>query len=447
MTLSPFPEMKPADSPCQESLEPVPFYRMGHEQASEKVQAGTIPAKALTAAPSGPLVGIKILDFCSFIAGSYGAMLLGDLGAEIIKVEPLAGDQGRSWGPFLAGESRFFQGWNRNKRSLAIDLLTEAGREAIFELVRRTDVVIENFRPGITEKLQIDYPRLRIVNPKVIYCSSTAFGSKGPLSHRPAYDPVLQAMGGAAYGSLRFAGKVALCSVAVSDYQAAMLAATGITAALFHRERTGQGQLVETSLLQGIMSVQSHFYCRALEREEEGPLGICPYRLFETKEGLIFIGAATDKFWRLLCDALGLPELGTDPKFATNPQRLLHQAELIPRLEPFFLEKTAAEWETLLVEKGFPCSAVGTYEQFFAHPQVKAMDMNPIVEHPTIGPMRLAGVPIHFEKTPGCIQRAPPLLGEHTDEILREIGYGDQRLEELKQQGIILRSVAAERFA
>src|SRR5262249_1397077 len=146
-------------------------------------------------APSGPLVGIRVLDFCSFIAGSYGSMLLGDLGADIIKVEPLTGDLARAWGPFLAGESRFFPGWNRNKRSIAIDLLTDAGRDIIYQLVQRTDVMIENFRPGITEKLQIDYPTLRQVNPKLIYCSSTAFGSRGPLRHRPGYDPVLQAMG------------------------------------------------------------------------------------------------------------------------------------------------------------------------------------------------------------------------------------------------------------
>jgi crotonobetainyl-CoA:carnitine CoA-transferase CaiB-like acyl-CoA transferase len=364
-------------------------------------------------------------------------MLLGDLGADIIKVEPLTGDLARAWGPFLAGESRFFQGWNRNKRSIAIDLLTDAGRDIIYQLVQRTDVIIENFRPGITEKLQIDYPTLRQVNPKLIYCSSTAFGSRGPLRYRPGYDPVLQAMGGAAYGSLRFAGKIALCSVAVSDYQAAMLAATGITAALYYRQKTGEGQLVETSLLQGILSVQSHFYCRALQREEEGPLGICPYRLFETKDGLIFIGAATDKFWRILCDALGMSELGEDAKYATNPQRLLHQAELIPMLTPVFLEKTAAQWEELLVAKGFPCSEVATYEQFFTHPQVEAMDMNPVVEHPTIGPLRLAGVPIHFGKTPGRIQSAPPLLGQHTEEILREIGLDGERIEDLRRQGII----------
>jgi crotonobetainyl-CoA:carnitine CoA-transferase CaiB-like acyl-CoA transferase len=389
------------------------------------------------AAPSGPFVGVRVLDFCSFIAGAYGASLLGDLGAEVIKVEPLTGDLARAWGPFLAGESRYFQGFNRNKRGLALDLLSESGREVIARLVRRTDVVLENFRPGVTEKLHIEYERLRALNPRIIYCSSTAFGSKGPLRQRPGYDPVLQSMGGAAHGNVRFCGKVSICSVAVSDYQAAMLAVAGIAAALYHRERTGEGQKLETSLLQAIMSAQSHFYCEALDRPEEGPLGIAPYRLFETKENLIFLAVATDKFWRILCELLGLPELANEPRFATNPQRVTHQAELYDLLQPHFRKKTAAEWDALLTEKGVPCGVVGTYHEFFQHPQVAAMAMNPVVDHTAIGRIRLAGVPIHFDKTPGAIQRAAPVLGQHTEEILREAGYDAEEIESLRRQGIV----------
>jgi crotonobetainyl-CoA:carnitine CoA-transferase CaiB-like acyl-CoA transferase len=386
---------------------------------------------------SGPLLGVNVVDFCNFIAGSSGAMLLGDLGAEVIKVEPLAGDPARAWGPFVAGESRYFQGWNRNKRSLAIDLATVEGREVIYRLLARADIVIENFRPGITEKLQIDYATVRRLYPGIIYCSSTGFGSRGPLSQRPAYDPVLQAMASAAHGNLRFGGKIAICSVAVSDYQAAMLAVAGILAALYHRQKTGEGQHLETSLLQAIMSVQAHFYCQALERDEEGPLGICPYRLFETKDHPIFVGAPTDRFFRRLCEAVGTPELADDPRFVGNPQRLLHQAELYARLEPQFLTKAAHEWERVLVEKQVPCGVVGTYQEFFAHPQVAAMAMNPVVDHSTIGPMRLGGVPIHFEKTRGQIQRAAPTLGQHSEEILRECGYDADQIDALRQKGII----------
>ncbi len=387
--------------------------------------------------PAGPLQGVKVVDFCSFIAGAYGAMLLGDFGAEVIKVEAPTGDLARAWGPFLAGEGRYFQGCNRNKRSLAVDLTKDEGREIVYRLIERADVVIENFRPGVTENLQIDYAKVRQVNPRIIYCSSTGFGSRGPMRLRPAYDPVLQTMGGAAHANLRFSGKVAICSVAVSDYQAAMLAVSGILAALYHREKTGEGQYLETSLLHAVMSAQSHHYCQALEREEEGPVGICPYRLFETSDGLIFVGGATDRFFRLLCEALGKPEFAADPRFLTNPLRLRHQAELHALLEPLFLAKPATKWEEALLEKGVPCAVVGTFREFFVHPQVEAVGMNPVVDHPTIGPMRMAGVPVEFEKSPGQIQSAAPILGQHSESILREYGYGPEQIATLRRQGVI----------
>jgi crotonobetainyl-CoA:carnitine CoA-transferase CaiB-like acyl-CoA transferase len=386
---------------------------------------------------SGPLTGVTVIDFCSFIAGSYSAMLLGLMGAEVIKVESLSGDLSRAWGPFYAGESSFFQGWNLNKRSIAIDLLAPSGRQAIYALVRQSDIVIENFRPGVTAKLKIDYDSLRLINERLIYCSSTAFGSRGPYHKRPAYDPVLQAMGGAANENTRFSGKVAICSVAVSDYQAAMLGLAGITAALYHREKTGHGQKLETSLLQAVMSVQSHYYVRALETAQEGPLGIFPYRLFETADDLLFVGAPTNKFWQILCDALGVPELAEEAKYNTNPKRVAHRDELIEKLQPHFRQKTTAEWAALLVEKGVPCGPVMNFDDFFVDPQVEAMEMNPVIEHPTIGPIRVVGIPVHFEKTPARIRRAAPLLGQHTLEILGELGYDAQGIERLQREGVI----------
>jgi len=376
----------------------------------------------------GPLAGIHVLDLASFIAGPYAAMLLGDMGASVIKVEPPGGDLSRAWAPFVKGESRFFLAWNRNKRGMVLDLKQSEAREILYALVRRADVVIENFRLGVTGKLGIDYPSLSRINPRLIYASSTAFGSRGPEAPRPGYDPVLQAIGGAARLNARFnGGRDAICGIAVADFQAAMLIVAAVTAALFHRERSGQGQMIETSLLQAIMTLQPHYFVQALECEEEGGLGIYPYRLFETSEGAIFIAAGTDKFWRLFCEAICAPELGTDARYATNSLRVQSGEKLTALLQPLLFQKSASEWEQILVQAGVPCGRVCSHQEFFDHPQVAAMNMDPVVPHPGIGPVRTFGSPMEFEKTPASIRRPAPRLGEHTEEILAEL---DQ--EELK---------------
>ena len=387
--------------------------------------------------PSGPLTGIRVLDFCSFINGAYSASLMGDLGAEVIKIEPMYGDLARAWGPFINGESRPFQTWNRSKRGIRLDLTQAAARQVIYDLTARADVAIANFRPGVAEKLGIDYYTLREINPRLVYCSSTAFGSKGPYRNRPGYDPILQSISGLAKETGNYSGRIAISPVAASDYQASMLVLTGVLAALFHREKTGEGQLIETSLLQGIMSIQTHFFYQPIEAEAQGRVGIYPYRLFETKDGQIFIGGATDKFWRMLCDVLGLADLSNDPRYDTNEKRTARSAELAPVLEPLIREKTTSEWQTLLMTKGVPCGAVSEWSEFFSDEQVKAMEMNQQIDHPVIGPAFVTGVPINFDKTPGKIQRGAPILGEHTREVLMEIGYDDDRIDKLIEAGVI----------
>ena len=386
---------------------------------------------------SGPLADVKVLDFCSFINGAYSAALMGDLGADVIKIEPLYGDLARAWGPFIKGESRPYQTWNRSKRGISLDLALPAAREVVYELARRADVVIENFRPGVTEKLGIDYHTLREINSRLIYCSSTAFGSKGPYRDRPGYDPIMQSLSGLARENANYSGRVAISPVAASDYQASMLALTGVLAALLHREKTGEGQRIETSLLQGIMSIQTHFFYQPLEAEALGRVGIYPYRLFETRDDQIFIGGATDKFWRMLCEVLGVPGLAADPRYDTNEKRTARLTELGPILEPLLRERTTAEWQAILIEKGVPCGAVGDWSGFFNDPQVEAMEMNQQTEHPLIGPARVTGLPINFEKTPGRIQRAAPMLGEHTEEVLKELGYDNEKIAGLRKAGAI----------
>jgi len=390
-----------------------------------------------TVAPAGPLVGIRVLDFSSFIAGSYAAQYLGDLGAEVIKVESLQGDAARGWGPFLAGESRFFQGWNRNKRSIAVDLQCAEGREIVHGLARRADIVIENFRPGIAAKLGIDYAALQALNPRLIYLSITAFGTKGPYGNRPGYDPILQALSGAARGNLRYCKSVGICSVAISDFGSALIGASGLLAALYHRERTGVGQKVETTLLQAAMALQSHMFVKALDRSEEPPFGIFPYNFFETKDNIIFLAIGTDRFWQLLCEGIGAPELGADPRYSTNAQRVTHGELLTAALHAKLHDKSTREWEKILLAKGVPCAPPQTYEEFFDDPQVTAMEMNPVVDHATIGPMKLAGIPLHLSETPGAIQSAPPTLGQHTDEVLRESGFDAAGIARLRGDGVV----------
>jgi crotonobetainyl-CoA:carnitine CoA-transferase CaiB-like acyl-CoA transferase len=386
---------------------------------------------------SGPLVGVKVVDFSSFIAGAFTTMLMGDMGAEVTKVESLHGDAARHWGPFLAGESKAFQGWNRNKRSLAVDLRTERGLEIVYKIVADTDVVVENFRPGITEKLKIDYDSLKATSPGLVYCSITAFGSRGPDGRRPGYDPILQSLTGVARSNEQFSGKVGVCSVPIADFGAGFLGWGSVLAALFHKERTGEGQHVETSLMQAAMTTQSHKFVKALNVEEEGAAGIFPYTFLNTKDDSIFIACGTDKFWKILCEAIGAPELAKDPEYNTNPKRVVAAEKLRTIVEDLLAKKTTKEWTDILVSAGMPCAPAQTQEEYFEDPQVEAMDMNAIVDHSKIGPTRLSGVPFHFEKTPGLARSAAPMLGEHSDAILRECDYSDEMIRSLFDDGIV----------
>lgn len=392
---------------------------------------------ARDARPRGPLQGIRVLDFTSFIAGSYGAMLLGDMGADVLKIESPGGDNARQWGPFIEGESRMFQAWNRNKRGIAVNLKTACGLQVVHDLARDADVAMENFRPGVASRLGIDYRTLRRRNPAIVYASSSAFGGSGPYVQRPGYDPVLQAMAGAVHLQQQMNGVAAICPVAVSDYMAAVLLVGSINAALLHRERTGEGQCIETSLLQAMMSAQAQSYLLPLDAEITGPPGVFPYRMFAAADGPIFVAAGTDKFWKLFCEAIGRNDLASDSRYATNPQRVSQAEELSAEIDPIVAARPVLDLETALVAVGVPCAAVRSAAEFFDDPQVEAMAMSQVVHHPRLGGLRMAGVPWRFSRSPASIRRPAPALGEHTDEVLAELGYDAERIAALRTSGAV----------
>jgi crotonobetainyl-CoA:carnitine CoA-transferase CaiB-like acyl-CoA transferase len=400
----------------------------------------------------GPFAGLRVLDFGTFVAGSFGAALLGDLGAEVIKVEALEGDPARFVPPFYGtpgqenphgeAESRFYIGLNRNKRGMAIDVRSAAGREIVRRLVERADVVTENFRPGAARDLGLDYDTLRAINPRIILCAASGFGTMGPLARQPAFDGALQALAGIAKANERISGVAAHSAVLMVDYTTAILSLGAVATALYHRERTGVGQKVEISLLQSAMTLMTTANCRALEMEPQGTVGSYPYRLFHTADGAVFVGVAQNKFWPPLCRALGVPELGADPRYRHHGERGAHAAELNAIIEPIFKSLTLADAVERLNREGVPCGPVSTAEALFDHPQVAAMEMRQPVTHGTIGPMEVCGTPFRFLETPGQVRRAAPALGEHNREILVELGYSETEISELETGGTVRRPIA-----
>jgi crotonobetainyl-CoA:carnitine CoA-transferase CaiB-like acyl-CoA transferase len=385
-----------------------------------------------------PLEGIRVLDFCSYIAGPYCSALLGDLGAEVIKIEAHRGDQTRYFPSTLKGETRMFLGANRNKQGLVLDLKQETAREIIYKLTKTADVAVENFRPGVAERLQIGYEQLSVINPRLVYCSISGYGSRGPMQARPGFDQVLQAMTGIAVSQ---GGEEApqVQGGSVVDYYTATLAAYGVMAALFVRERTGIGQKVETSLLQGALAMQSGRFIWADHegREAKRDLAGGINRIFKTKEGHIYISAHTETFWQSLCQTIGLSNLGTDRRYNSMSKRSRHVKELVAIVEAALQAKSAEDWEELLSAADVPCSVARPIEDMFDHPQVKALDMVAHVPHPIVGGMRMLGVPINFSRMPNRIQQPAPTLGEHTEEILHSLGYTADQVAELKRTKVI----------
>ncbi|MGB7910729.1 MAG: CaiB/BaiF CoA-transferase family protein [Desulfobaccales bacterium] len=394
-----------------------------------------------------PLSDIKVLDLSRVLAGPYCSMMLGDLGAEVIKVElPQAGDDTRHWGPPEAGgEAAYYLCLNRNKRSLTVNMKTAPGREIIRKLALRSDVLIENYKVGTLQKMGLGYQDLRRENPRLIYCSITGFGQNGPYKDKPGYDFMIQGMGGIMSFTGEPDGPPMKVGVAIVDITAGLFATSAILAALRHRDLTGEGQYLDIALLDATLAWLANVGSNYLvsgelpRRYGNGHPNIVPYEPFQAADGVYFaLAVGNDRQWRDFCSLAGLEPLAQDPRFATNPQRVLNREELIPIIAAKMLEKTSGEWLQQLDHLKIPCGPINTLDKVFADPQVKEREMVVEVPHPTAGMVKLVASPMKFSRTPCQIQRHPPLLGEHTAEVLCTLlGYTQEEIDALRQEGVV----------
>jgi len=402
--------------------------------------------RQLNHANNQPLRGIRVLDLSRILAGPYCTMMLGDLGAEIIKVEqPRVGDGTRQWGPpFKGGESAYFICINRNKKSITVNLKHPRGIKIIKQLVEKSDVLVENFRYGTMDKLGLDYETLKKINPKLIYCTISAFGTTGPYRELPGYDFLVQAMGGIMSITGEPDGPPMKVGVAIVDVTAALYATSAILAALFYREKTGEGQKVETSLIEAqvawLINVGSNYLVSGEVPKRYGNAhpNIVPYQVFKAKDGYVALAIGNDLQWKKFCELAGVKELAENPKFETNPKRVENRKELIKILDKLMLEKRGKEWIKLCRDNGIPCGPINTIDKVFNDPQVLNRGMVVEVDHPTAGKIKLAGIPMKFSRTPALVKSPPPLLGEHTNEVLSNLlGYSKEEILNLRKEQVI----------
>jgi formyl-CoA transferase len=394
----------------------------------------------------GPLSGVRVLDLTRVVAGPYCSMFLGDLGADVVKIEqPGAGDDTRGWGPpFAGGESAYYLCINRNKQSLTLDLKSQRAVELLRDLVKAADVIIENFRPGTMERLGLGEKELRELNPRLIYASLTGFGADGPMSDWPGYDLIVQAWGGLMSITGTPEGEPVKVGVAIIDLVAGLMLGKAITAALFAREKIGVGQRIDTSLLEAevasLINVGSNYLVggKVPTRWGNAHPNIVPYQNFQTADGYLVIGVASEVIWKRFCEAIGQRDLINDPRFADNSKRVENRRELIAILSKTFLQRRNDAWFKLLTDAEVPCAPVQTIDQVFQAPQVLQRDMLIEVDHPTAGKVRMAGIPVKFSVTPASVRMPPPLLGEHNDEILESwLGLSADSIDELKKEKVI----------
>jgi crotonobetainyl-CoA:carnitine CoA-transferase CaiB-like acyl-CoA transferase len=390
----------------------------------------------------GPLEGLRVIDLSAIIAGPIATAFLATFGADVVKLEPLEGDALRGYPSTLPGESRYFLGINRGKRSLAVDLKHPEGLAIARRLVRDADVFVESFRPGVAARLGLDYPALAEANPRLVYCSVSAYGQRGPLSTRPGLDPVVQCYGGLAWEQGAPEGEApALVRGSLVDYYTGSLAASGILLAVIARLRTGAGQYLETSLLDGVLAMQAGrlFWAEGREAPEavRDLLGDRVSRIYPTREGYLYLYVELPKFWDGLCRTLGLEAWLEDPRLQTMVGRHAHKSELIARVTERLAGRTAAEWEAIFTAADVPCTRIRSIPELLLDPHVEANGMLATADHPGLGLLRYLGTPVRLGGTPGRPPAPPPALGEHTDAVLLEVGYARDAIARLRADGVV----------
>ena len=393
-----------------------------------------------------PLAGYRVLELAHLIAGPVCGMYLADMGADVVKIEqPTGGDASRTaYGTHVGGESAVFVTVNRNKRSAAIDLARPEGRAAFERLVARADVVLEAYRGGVAERLGIDWARLAPLNPRLVYCSLSAFGPDGPWREKPGVDMLVQAMGGVMAVTGDPDGPPALCGAPVLDTIGSLMAGQGILTALLHRERTGEGQRVDVSLLNGtLLAHAARLSVFLATGEEPGRWGsghpyLVPFQALQAGDGWVYVAVWVDRLWTPFCEAIGRPELAGDPRFATRADRLGRRAELTALLAEIFRTRTVAEWMSRLEAHDVLCAPVNRYADLPSDPQVIASGMLVEQEHPRAGRLRTLDTAIRFNRTPGGIRTPAPALGEHTDAVLTEAGLESVEVARLRSNRVIL---------